>query len=103
MISGYRVWNGGGGGVPDPAFPLHFCKNPASHFLFIWISHTQCPMSANPASQEQSSPESHIVFSEISDPENTLPDPGGRLVAYSKNGNPTCKWVKVTCPKNAIM
>ena len=53
-----RVWMGG----PDSAFPLLFCKNPASHFLFISISRIPCPILANPNSQEQSNPESRSVF-----------------------------------------
>ena len=51
------------------------CKNPASHFLFLSISHIPFPISANPASQEKPNLESRTVFSEVPDSKNTFPDP----------------------------
>ena len=50
-----------GGGILISAFPFLFCKNPASHFLFMSISRIPFPISANPASQEQPNPESRTV------------------------------------------
>ena len=61
--------------LDQTAIPLLFCKNPASHFLYIPISRIPFPISANFVSQEQSNPEPAPSFSEIPDPENTLPEP----------------------------
>ena len=40
-----RVWKGGGGGGPDPAFPLFFQENPASHTVFHYYPESQLSFS----------------------------------------------------------
>ena len=52
----------GEGGVLIPLSRSFFFENPASHFPLLSLSRIPCPILANPASREQLTSESHIVF-----------------------------------------
>ena len=64
-----------GGGVRGSCsrIPAPFLRESHIHY-YIADPVLPCLILANPASRKHSNPESSTVFSEIPDPENTLPD-----------------------------